>query len=199
MNLLPEQYVERSKNKARSSRVAIVIIATLCIVAVVATHSRFAVNSSVQRLVISQARANSALELEVDATSLKLRKAQMETFINRYKKENTVFPMGDLVATISNMLPESMTLEELSLDLILTEEGKGIGGRISGFALSDETIASLVSSLQSQPPFGTVSMDFSKSRVVRGIRTRGFRISFLINLEQSWNVSRMVSIAGGEK
>ena len=199
MNLLPEQYVERSKNKARSSRVAIVIIATLCIVAVVATHSRFAVNSSVQRLVISQARANSALELEVDATSLKLRKAQLETFINRYKKENTVFPMGDLVATISNMLPESMTLEELSLDLILTEDGKGIGGRISGFALSDETIASLVSSLQSQPPFETVSMDFSKSRVVRGIRARGFRISFLINLEQSWNVSRMVSVAGGEK
>ena len=199
MNLLPEQYVERSKNKARSNRVAVAIILTLCVIAVFATHSRLALNSSVKSLVTTQARANSALELEVDATSLEVKKARLESFITRYKNEETVFPMSDLVATITNMLPEEMTLEELSFDIIQTESGNGISGRLSGFAESDDRIASFVSSLQRKEPFGSVSMDFSRSRIVRDQRARGFRISFRIDLDTSWNVSRTIVLTGGEE
>ena len=198
MNLLPEQYVEQSKNKARSNRVSIAIIMTLCAVAAVATHSRFLMNSSVEHLVISQSRANSALELEVDATSLELKKARLETFIDRYNNEKTVFAMGDIVATITNMLPDSFTLEDISLDVVQTEKGKAISGRLAGFAATDETIASLVSALQSQDPFGFVSMDYSKSRTIRGQRAREFRVSFLIDLESDWEVSRLVVVGGVE-
>jgi len=199
MNLLPDQYIERSKNKARSNRVAVAIILTLCVIAVFATHSRLALNSSVKFLVTTQARANSALELEVDATSLEVKKARLESFITRYKNEETVFPMSDLVATIANMLPDEMTLEELSFDIIQTESGNGISGRLSGFAESDDRIASFVSSLQRTEPFGSVSMDFSRSRIVRDQRARGFRISFRIDLDTSWNVSRTIVLTGGEE
>ena len=198
MNLLPEQYVERSKNKARSSRVAIAIIVTLCAVATVATHSRLAMNSSVEHLVIAQSRANSALELEVDATSLELRKANLESFINRYNNEKITFAMGDLVATITNLLPTSMTIEDLSLDIVQTEEGKRISGRLAGFASSDESIASLVSSLHEKEPFSEVSMDFSKSRTVRGKRARECRVSFVMKLENEWDLSRMVVVGDEE-
>lgn len=198
MNLLPEQYVERSKNKARSNRVSIAIIMTLCAVAAVATHSRILMNSSVEHLAISQSRANSALELEVDATSLELKKARLETFINRYNNEKTVFAMGDIVATITNMLPDSFTLEDISLDIVQTEKGEAISGRLAGFAATDETIASLVSALQSQDPFAFVSMDYSKSRTIRGQRAREFRVSFLIDLESDWEVSRLVVVGGVE-
>ena len=54
MNLLPEQYVERSKNKARSGRVAVAVICTLCALAAVATHSRLAMNTAVAGLVTTQ-------------------------------------------------------------------------------------------------------------------------------------------------
>lgn len=199
MNLLPDKYIERSKNKARSNRVAVAIILTLCVIAVFATHSRLALNSSIKSLVTTQARANSALELEVDATSLEVKKARLESFITRYKNEETVFPMSDLVATIANMLPEEMTLEELSFDIIQTESGNGISGRLSGFAESDDRIASFVSSLQRKEPFGSVSMDFSRSRIVRDQRARGFRISFRIDLDTSWNVSRTIVLTGGEE
>ena len=199
MNLLPDKYIVRCKNKARSNRVAVAIILTLCVIAVFATHSRLALNSSVKSLVTTQARANSALELEVDATSLEVKKARLESFITRYKNEETVFPMSDLVATITNMLPEEMTLEELSFDIIQTESGNGISGRLSGFAESDDRIASFVSSLQRKEPFGSVSMDFSRSRIVRDQRARGFRISFRIDLDTSWNVSRTIVLTGGEE
>jgi hypothetical protein len=198
MNLLPKKYVERSKNKARSGRVAIAIIITLCAVAAVATHSRFSMNSAVEHLVIAQSRANSALELEVDASSLEIQKANIESFIKRYNKENIVFAMGDIVATITNLLPTAITLEDLSLDIVETESGSGVSGRLSGFASSDEKIAELVTLLQSYAPFGSVSMDFSKSKTVRGKRAREFRVSFLIDLENNWEVSRMV-VVGGEK
>ena len=199
MNLLPKQYIERSKNKARSNRVAISIIVTLCTIAAFATHSRLAMNASVEKLVTTQASANNALELEVDATSLEIKKARLESFVSRYNYEKTVFPMGDLVATIANMLPVELTLEELSLDIVKNETGNGISGRLSGFASSDDKIASFVSSLQDEEPFDAVSMDFSRSRTVRDQRARGFRISFHINLDHTWEVSRTIVKVGGEQ
>jgi hypothetical protein len=155
-------------------------------------------NSAVEHLVVTQSRANSALELEVDATSLELKKARLESFIDRYNNEKITFAMGDIVSTITNMLPESMTLEDISLDIVQTEDGRGISGRLAGFAATDEMIASLVSTLQTQTPFGAVSMDYSKSRTVRGMRAREFRVSFLIDLESQWEVSRMVVVGGEE-
>jgi hypothetical protein len=96
------------------------------------------------------------------------------------------------------MLPESLTLEDISLDIVQTEKGKAISGRLAGFAATDETIASLVSALQTQNPFGFVSMDYSKSRIIRGARAREFRVSFLIDLESDWEVSRLVVVGGVE-
>jgi|TARA_B100000959_G_scaffold284041_1_gene354525 Tfp pilus assembly protein PilN len=199
MNLLPVQYVERSRNKARSGRVAVAIIITLCAVAAFATHSRLSMNSSVEELVKTQARANNALEIEVDATSLERKKEKLESFVSRYKNEKTIFQMGDLVATITNMVPDSITLEEFSLDIVHSEFGDAISGRLSGFADSDERIARFVSALQTEEPFDAVSMDFSRSRNVREHRARGFRISFRIDLDKSWNVSRNVVAVGGEE
>lgn len=199
MNLLPKQYVDKSKSKARSNRVAVVIIGTLCVVAIFATHSRLAMNSSVEKLVTTQARANSSLELEVDATSLELKKAKLESFIKRYEKERILFPMGDLVATISNMIPTEMTLEELSLDIVQSDSGNAISGRLAGFAESDERIASFVSALQHEAPFDGVNMDFSRSRTIRGYQSRGFRISFQIDLDKPWKVSTSFASIGGEE
>ena len=144
-------------------------------------------------------RANSAVELEVDASSLELKKQKLESFVKRYDNENAVFPMGDLVATIANMIPDEMTLEELSLDIIQTEAGNGISGRLAGFAESDERIASFVFSLQQTDPFGAVSMDFSRSRTIREKRARGFRISFYIDLDKSWDLSKTIVATGGEE
>lgn len=199
MNLLPEQYIERSKNRARSSRVAIIIIVALCAVVVVATHSRIQLNTTANKLIASQARANAAIELEVDATSLKEQKAYLDAFMKRYENAQVTFKMGELVATITNMIPESMTLEDLSLDMIQVKDKSGISGQIAGFALSDEVVANVVSTLQSHQPFSSVRMDFSRSRTIRSQRARGFRISFYIDLDQSWkNETTQVTLGGAQ-
>ena len=199
MNLLPERYVERSLNNARGSRVAIFIIATLVIVVAIATHSKIVMNSAIDRLVNSQSNANNALKLEFDATSLQVQKTELSSFIDRYDNSTCILPMGGLVATIANLIPESMTLEEMSLDIVQTEKGDGISGKLSGFATTDELIASVVSSLQTHEPFNFVRMDFSRSRTVRGQRARGFRISFLIELDRPWKLSNPAVFARGDE
>ena len=97
------------------------------------------------------------------------------------------------------MIPSEMTLEELSLDMIQTEAGNSISGRLSGFAESDERIASFVSALQIEEPFSAVNMDFSRSRTIRDKRARGFRISFYIDLDQSWDVSQTFVSVGDKE
>ena len=83
--------------------------------------------------------------------------------------------------------------------IVQTEKGNGISGRLSGFATSDELIAGVVSSMQNHAPFDIVRMDFSRSRTVRGFRARGFRISFLIELDQAWQLAKRTAFVGGDE
>ena len=158
------------------------------------THSRIAVNQSSEQLLIHQAHANEAIKLEVNATDLELEKAQLKSFIAKYQSQDTLLDFGDVIATITNLLPESLTLEEFALDFVRSEEGKGINGRLAGFALSDEVIANVVSEMQGRKLFSLVRMDFSRSRVVREKQARGFSISFFIDLSVPFDPSQDILV-----
>ena len=199
MNLLPGHYIERSKNRVRSSRVAIIIIVSLASIVAVATHSRIAVNSATEKLIIAQARANGAIEVEADATTLELKKQKLETFVKKYQEAELPFAVGDIIATITNALPENITVEELSFDVLETDGKRMITGHIAGFGSSDESIASVVSNFQRKPPFEDVTMDFSRSRTVRGLRAREFRMSFSIDLSNVWEIHPAIADAGERK
>jgi len=199
MNLLPEHYIERSKNRVRSSRVAITIIVTLASVVAVATHSRISVNSATEKLIVAQARANGAIEIEVDATTLELKKEKLKTFVDKYQEIQLPFAVGDIIATIANALPENITVEELSFDVLESDGKRMITGHIAGFGSSDESIASVVSEFQTKPPFENVSMDFSRSRTIRGVRARGFRMSFSIDLLNNWVVRTAIADVGEQQ
>ena len=53
--------------------------------------------------------------------------------------------------------------------------------------------------MQNHAPFDIVRMDFSRSRTVRGFRARGFRISFLIELDQAWQLAKRTAFVGGDE
>jgi hypothetical protein len=199
MNLLPGHYIERSKNRVRSSRVAITIIVTLASVVAVATHSRISVNSATEKLIVAQARANGAIEIEVDATTLELKKEKLKTFVDKYQEIQLPFAVGDIIATITNALPENITVEELSFDVLESDGKRMITGHIAGFGSSDESIASVVSEFQTKPQFENVSMDFSRSRTIRGVRARGFRMSFSIDLLNNWLVRTAIADVGEQQ
>ena len=61
------------------------------------------------------------------------------------------------------------------------------------------TITCFVMLLQMKQPFGAVSMDFSRSRTIREKRARGFRISFHVDLDKSWDVTKSITVVGDEQ
>ena len=95
-------------------------------------------------------------------------------------------------------MPTNITVEELVFDVHEHDGNRIIAGHIAGFGASDETIASVVSDFQNKAPFEDVTMDFSRSRTVRGVRARGFRMSFSIDLSTHWDV-RTALVHGGEQ
>lgn len=189
MNLLPTRYRERSLGQARSSRVAIAAIVALGAAVALATHARLSSSSSQTRLLAAQVRADGARAVETSATRLELAKIKLERFVDSYHREELPLPMGDLLATIAGVLPASVTVEELRLDLVDDDGTRRIDARLEGFARSDVEVTELVERLANREPFTGVTMDFSRSRSVRGATARGFRIGFHVNLDEVWEIA----------
>ncbi len=189
MNLLPTRYRERSLSQARSSRVAIAAIVALGAAVALATHARLSSTSSQSRLIAAQVRADGARAVETRATRLELAKIRLERFVDSYRREELPLPMGDLLATIAGVLPPSVTVEELRLELVEDDGTRRIDARLEGFARSDVEVTELVERLAKREPFTGVTMDFSRSRSVRAATARGFRIGFHVNLDGAWKIA----------
>ena len=56
------------------------------------------------------------IEIEADAHTLEIQKNELETFVKRYRKAVLPYEIGDIIATITNVLPTSITVEELAQD-----------------------------------------------------------------------------------
>ena len=65
---------------------------------------------------------------------------------------------------------------------------RSLTGELSGFALTDREVAELVNNLMDIGLFRQVSLDFSRSRTIRGKKARGFRISFSTDLNAKFDV-----------
>ena len=61
-------------------------------------------------------------------------------------------------------------------------------GELRGVAATDDDVAEIVARMQAHTLIEHVSLDFSRSRAVRGRGAREFRISFGINLDVPYRV-----------
>ena len=61
-------------------------------------------------------------------------------------------------------------------------------GELSGFAATDQDVAQLVANLEHVGVFEQVSLDFSRTRSVRGHNAREFRISLRSDLDVRYDL-----------
>ena len=64
--------------------------------------------------------------------------------------------------------------------------------------MSDQQIAELVRNLETTPLFKDVSLDYSRTRGVRGVSAREFRLSFRVDLDASYVAAKDASATGVE-
>jgi hypothetical protein len=212
IDLMPASIRERSQARLRAGQFIAFAIISLTLTIIAATHSSIALSSAQERLFETSAQAEQVFATEARAAQLRHELEEITGFTRLYERLALPLNVGDVLATVVNALPDSVTLDQVDIDAgpratgrtARSRSGAGGGGgdaretatprlltgEISGFAANDQHIAELVARLESTPPFEAVSLDFSRSRRVHDRDAREFRVSFRIDLDTTYRVTR---------
>lgn len=206
IDLMPADIRARSQAGLRMGQFTVFAVISLTLTIVVATHSKIALSTAQDRLFETAGQAEQVFATEARAAELKHELDAIQSFTRMYERLAFPLEIGDVLATVVHMLPESVTLDQIDLDAgarVLgrtarsrsalkenEEPPRVLTGEISGFAANDQEIAELVTTLEATAPFQHVSLDFSRGRRVNEHDAREFRLSFRINLDDAYRVSR---------
>ena len=210
IDLMPASVRARSQAGMRMGQFTAFAVVSMTIMIAIATHSRIALGSAQDRLFETAAQAEEVFANEARAAELTYELQSIRSHNSLYDRLSFPLDIGDVLATVVNMLPPSVTLDQLDLDagarmLGHTARSRGVEketeaaprvltGELSGFAENDQRVAELVSALEGTPPFEKVSLDFSRGRRVNDKDAREFRLSFRISLDGEYRISYAESV-----
>jgi len=205
IDLLPDSIRARSQAGLRTGRYIAATVVSVIVVIAATTHVCLALDRARGEFEAARERANLVLAAEEKANELRGRIGEVEDSIQRYKRIAAPLDISAILATTINELPEGVTLDRIDMDagvrrVVRSPRDKGtvdseaapprvLSAELSGFAPDDRAIAEFVAHLEQTPPFREVSLDFSRTRDVRGLTAREFRLSLRIDLEAAYEVA----------
>ena len=204
INLLPDVFRAQSEAGVVAGRYVVSLLIAVVLLGLAATHSRLMLDLARQRLRVAEEHADIALSAETKAAQLRRQLDDTRDYIRRYELIALPIEISRVVATLTNILPQSATLDRIDLAAGTprtarstkrrsnTTEGtvaRTLTGELSGFALTDRDVAELVNRIEDIGLFEHVRLDYSRSRSVRGENARGFRISFHADLGVRFEVT----------
>jgi hypothetical protein len=216
IDLLPDAIRARTQAGLRTGRYITAIVLAVILLALATTHTRLGLQRARLEFAAAREQADLVLSTEAKAAELSRTIEDLEGYMRRYERIALPLDVSAVLATLINQLPEGMTLDRIDLDagarrVTRTPRGKSernkeetpsriLTAEISGFAPDDAAIAEFVTGLEQIEPFGDISLDFSRTRAVRGIMAREFRLSFRIELDVPYEiVDASVADAGPEE
>lgn len=205
IDLMPAAVRARSHAGLRMGQFSAFVVMAMTATIAVATHSKIAVSTAQDQLFESAGRAVQVFATEARAAELRHELETIESYARTYERLSFPLSVSDVLATVVNNLPPSVTLDQIDLDAGARVLGRSarsrtvekpedtpprvLTGEISGFAANDQEIAELLTTLESTPPFEGVSLDFSRGRRVNDRDAREFRLSFRISLDAQYAVT----------
>ncbi|MEE8153895.1 MAG: hypothetical protein V3T53_02925 [Phycisphaerales bacterium] len=214
IDLLPDQIRARSRAGVVAGWYVVAIMAVVVLLAVTATHARFRLSHAREQLNVAEQRASLVIAGESQASALRAQLLETRHFIERYERTALPLDMSQVLATVVNDLPVNVTLDRIDLAAGVRHTGRsarsrGAGdetgprprvltGELRGFAATDADIAEIVARMESRALYERVSLDFSRTRIVRERGAREFRISFLIDLDVPYRVVEAPQPQAGE-
>jgi len=211
INLLPDSVRQQCEAGARTGRLVASIALGILFIVIAATHSRLQLDRVRSAHQAAQQMSEEVQASEREAAGLIEELKLVNDFIASYERLAMPLDISALVSTIINSLPSSVTLESIDLEagerrsVRINRVGSGsdssrmprvVVGELTGFARSDEEIAELESLLRANKVFDAVTTDFSRTRNVRNISAREFRMSFRVNLDAPFVVNERPMTAG---
>lgn len=216
IDLLPDSIRLRCQAGVRTGQTVSAFVAVIVLLVVMLTYGRLELDQAETELVATRTQADLVLEMERRASSLQQSHEQAAEYVELYRKVAPPLEVSDVVATIINELPASVALDRIEIDAgarrrVRTARSRGsaeedearpriLNCEIAGFARSDEQVAEIVDRLSDRPPFQRVSLDFSRTRLVREQAAREFRLSCRVDLEAAYEIERReTAVASAEE
>lgn len=204
IDLLPEAIRARSQAGIVAGRYVAALLIAVVLLGLTATHSRLMLDLARQRATVAEEQADLVLAAEAKAHTLRAKLENTTGFIDRYELIAMPLDVSRVIATVVNRLPESASIDRVDLIAGARRASRSsrsrtsspaeqmgprlLNGELSGFAASDQDIAQIVANLESLSLFQQVSLDFSRTRMVRNVNAREFRISFFVDLDVIYEV-----------
>lgn len=205
INLLPDSIRQRLQAGARTGQTVGAFGSVIALLVLVITYGRIERDRAERDVAMARDQANLVIEMDERGKSLHASLRDAESYLELYRKVAPSLDVSAVMATIINELPESVALDRIDISAgarlpVRTARSRGRDEKvessprimtceIAGFAQSDEQVAQVVDRLSAQPPFEKVSLDFSRTRLVREQSAREFRLSCRIDLDVLYAVA----------
>jgi hypothetical protein len=209
IDLMPASIRARGQAGLRIGQFTAFAVISMTATIAVATHSKIALSTAQERLFDASSKAEQVFATEAREAELRHELDAIQGFTRLYERLAFPLSVSDVLATVVNSLPESVTLDQIDLDagsrvIGRTPRSRGVEknstddtsprmltAEVSGFAENDQQIAELVNRLEAMQPFEGVSLDFSRGRRVNDRDAREFRLSFRISLDNTYRVTHL--------
>ncbi|MHC4414851.1 MAG: PilN domain-containing protein [Planctomycetota bacterium] len=203
IDLLPDSVRARSQAGVVAGRYVVALLSAVAVLVVTGTHSRLALDRARERMQIAEEQADLALAAEAEAARLRRELDDTSEFIRRYELMALPLEISRVIATITNDLPSSASIDRFDFYAGTPKSRRSVRsrgvnndepqprvltGELSGFAATDRDVAEIVTKLEALGLAQQVSLDFSRTRAVRGRGAREFRISFRVDLDVEYDV-----------
>ncbi len=195
LNLMPESIQARAQAGQQLRRTVAVCLSILLLAGALTTWSRIRFEQAGTEVVRLEALAERALSLESQTSQCIEAARAIEKAVDDYHQVAMPVPVSSLMAGLVRALPDGATLDSVNLsyvdrDRLVGEDAasRTLQGEITGFAVTDEAVATLARRLEGLAPFESVRLEGSRSRVVRGRSARGFTLVFSVDLDRPWVV-----------
>lgn len=213
INLLPSSVHERTSAGLRTGRYVASILAGVVMLSALTVHARVLRGGLRESLATAQAKHDEVIRMERRIAHIRSESAELDRALARYRAIAQPIEFAGVIATIANRLPEGAAIDRIDVEATSRRTARSARTaaapagatasaparpariEISGLAQDDRAVAGFVAELQALEFTETVTLDFSRTRLVRGIPARDFRVTIRIDLDRIAPMA--VASAGG--
>jgi len=195
INLLPPAYGARARIRLLNKRIVIAVGVTATALVALAFHARMQRATAESDLVVAQVRAEEVLKAEQQEEALLGELDASKQRIESWRQVALPIPVGKILVTMTNLLPEEVVLDDMRVDVTGIRGGyrrdsgssyRRVIGYIEGTAPDEASVRLFVEEMRNRSPFEEVRRGFTAlSEEGTEVLTR-FSVNFEVDLETRW-------------
>lgn len=195
INLLPPTYGARARLRLLNRRIVIIVGFTAVLLVALSFHARVRRASAESQLIEAQGRAEEVLKAERREKDLLEVLESSRVRIDSWRRVALPLPVGGILVTMVNMLPEEIVLDDMRVDVTGVRGGyrrdsmpvnRRLVGYVEGTAPDEAMVRRFVEQLRARIPYDEVRRGFTALQDDGDRVLTRFSVTFEVDLEAPW-------------